>query len=1477
MFDEELKVANESETELSPAMEMVYSAIRPFMIYRKKAYLPLPKGEEKPGFGNALFFLTPNSDATISILQSNYIRWYINMYRQYTKDTIFREKIGRKRIIRNINAYTRKNWTKIQFPNTLKLVLPAQRQERLRQGKNIMVDLGDWCDLYFQFSFKTSIPIIVRNFMNFIGAKIGDNAYSQYQKKFVYIPIDLWFAPPHSELGYTKKLLTNPLSILLFASYKYPEIFAKFPNVTFILADSKNDEFMIVESSFFQKSNYTKIRNRLTMFTAINMKDDAETELEREFTPEEEDENSDLNNKENLTEYPDRKKIVPEPTPEMTQEEKKQLQIRKDNRARLINEMKRNLLGDPVDITEETDDEDDDDSEPVDLTENEEDTTPIDVGDDSLNDEIEDAVDDAIKELMKENPDILDSPEEIPTEYVQDEVERKVLRPKYMPDRSEADWERIKELQKSQDEVMKATRSLNEAASMIIDETDLSDAVRTRNKNITKSKYINFDKAYNTKKLEKDIDDSVAQLSKAGTKVFIASKTEEDTSDQMNLKRTLTYDLVDEFGDHHKLVFDVPIIVDNNYIYLNGTRSLLSHQQFFIPIVKTKPDTVQIITFYNKATLTRKGANDFRAEAVKKYLISHAADYSLVAGNAANKNMALQYSSTLDVDLYARQFMSFNIGRKRFFLDRDALHQFIIKQGLEDQCPDPKDNEHIPVGVDMNAHKVLIVTQDHTLTDLIYSLLPSDALTEINKTKGTKQRVLRTEIEIMSHYVPLALLLFFFEGFSKVMKKANIEYYVLDKNDDDGRKQYDPTQWGAIETADKWIIWKRYPIQNSLLMNGLSTEPFDLFNFDELDDHDTYIDLITPHYPGKTNIANNLMQFYDFMIDERSAEILRDYKYPTDFVELLLVANQMMTSNSCTPINNANIQCIRSNEIIAQFVYEAVANAYNKFRNTQGKQRKKPDRITVKRNCVLTAINKSSLTSPASSLNPILELEKVRTVTPRGPRGVGKDRAMTFDKRAYDPSMIGIVGMTTSNDAKVGVNRQLTLEPAITSTRGYVKVTDPKDYDKLNSANLLTPAEMLSPPGALHDDGPRTAMAYKQSQAMVPIDDNSPVLFGSKIESVVPYHMSRDFCVVAQDDGQVVEIKEGVIVVKYKNGRYDSINTNVRVKKNSAAGFYINVRMTSHLTKVGQKFKKNEVIGWDETAFTKNGDDLSASMNVGTLIKLAIMPSYDVYEDSAPITQNLSKKFGTTMTMEKSVGLAAQSYVEKIVNVGDTVHVGDPLIVFDEAHDDDDVTKYKEFLRERLGETLQETIAINAMSTIKSKYDGTIVDIKAYSTVLVDELSPTLQTIVKKYNAHADAVNELLDKYRNPDDYSYYKCGQLITETSDIVQADYAGRVKNKPIGSDGRGVLILFYISFKDYAKVGDKGTAYTALKFVTNHVIPEGKEAYSEFRPDEEISTYIAPSAVLARKTPSILLTMFANKCIIELKRKLKEQYYK
>ena len=66
-----------------------------------------------------------------------------------------------------------------------------------------------------------------------------------------------------------------------------------------------------------------------------------------------------------------------------------------------------------------------------------------------------------------------------------------------------------------------------------------------------------------------------------------------------------------------------------------------------------------------------------------------------------------------------------------------------------------------------------------------------------------------------------------------------------------------------------------------------------------------------------------------------------------------------------------------------------------------------------------------------------------------------------------------------------------------------------------------------------------------------------------------------------------------------------------------------------------------------------------------------------------------------------------------------------------------------------------------------------------------------------------------------------------------------------------------------------------FTALKSIVSEVIEEGYEPYSEFRPDEEVSATLAPSAILKRMTPSIIKTGFGNKIIVELKRALYDIY--
>ena len=75
--------------------------------------------------------------------------------------------------------------------------------------------------------------------------------------------------------------------------------------------------------------------------------------------------------------------------------------------------------------------------------------------------------------------------------------------------------------------------------------------------------------------------------------------------------------------------------------------------------------------------------------------------------------------------------------------------------------------------------------------------------------------------------------------------------------------------------------------------------------------------------------------------------------------------------------------------------------------------------------------------------------------------------------------MLGILSISSPFDAKVGVTRQLSYSPRILSNRGFIKTGDNNDPN-LNPANLLSPAELLTPFAATHDDPPRVAMMTSQ-------------------------------------------------------------------------------------------------------------------------------------------------------------------------------------------------------------------------------------------------------------------------------------------------------------------------------------------------------------------------------------------------------------
>ena len=1382
----------------------LYSNLKPMLVYNQNGFV-LPKGDT-PGFHEAVFLLSPTKDAGYSLLNDGFLDFKRGLYKKYMIDFIYKEKIGFKRYVKNNTGSFKKEFNEMTFPATLSMITNANKVSYLKKGVNVLINLGEWDDIYFQYQVKKSFEKICNDYLTFIANKMSDDNLSEYHK-ILYIDIDQWITGT-KKIGLDRKSLSNPISILLVSLYKFPELISILGKIDIVFVNSKLNKIMKINTSDLTKQNYVRIKQRLlSMIEKSNIDENAI-------------------NEDAITEEVN------------TQDDK--------IRQTIITDLTKNLLGDTEDVTSTIDNDD---------------GSEIETDDEKINE-----IKNLANKYLDDHPELLkDTNTDVAIKEVKDEVKKKIYINSFAPQYTDEKLKKIHELSNIQDSTIgNLDDSIHNMETKTIDESDFSNVVTTNNTNVTKSKFVNFDRSYNKKKMQKDIDNCVGMLANASSKVFVIDKKEEDTSTSLDLKKTITYNLQDENGKRMTLKFDVPIIFDDHYMMLKGNKKVIEHTVILKPLVKTGKDTVQIVSNYQKMFIMRKGSLELKSNALLKFLSTNKEEFNVVFGNAVVTNTGMK--TTREYNDLARKIVRFKIYKNLFILDQKVLLDNLDKAHIKYNNIDLSNN--IIVGIDTSSNKPITININDSFNDFIINQLPSDYIDLIKKI-GMKSngnvRLAYTETKPLNKNIPLIVLLLYFEGFTKVMEKAGIEYKIIPK-DENKILDVDLFEYGKIDLADSYVLWKRYPSENSLLMNGLNGISMDLYNAEDLDNKDTYIYLLTKYYKY-ANQSYNLDQYYDFMIDPITKEILTDMKLPTDLVELCILANKMLKTEESTPEGDLRNMRIRSNEIIAYHTYKAITDAYNVYRKSQHKRN--PDPITINKDIVLKKImaaDRSAMTD-ASTLNPVLEAASLHKVTYKGEAGTNEEHAFKLNVRAYNETMLGVFGITTSNDAQVGINRQLTLEPNITSTRGYIDVAGKANVEDLNSANLLTPTELLTPLGVQHDDPARTAMAFKQGTQMLLVDDSDPVLIGNGAEKILPYHLSSEFSIVAEDDGVVVDKTKDFVVIKYNNGRYRTVDTSLKIKKNSSSGFYIENQLSCN-KQVGDKVSKNEVVAWNNKAYSKAGNSPEVSMNLGPLIKIAIIPEWDIYEDSAPITVNASKRLGTTMVMPVTVSLKPYTYVSKIANIGDFVNAGDNVIVFNEFHEDEDVR----MMLQGIADDQREKIIETNSSTKKTHYTGTIVDIDVISTVELDELSDSLREIVSSHWKKIKNRNKVLNKYKNSDDLEFYKSGNVITSVAGPVQPDYRGKIRGEKVDE---GVLITFYISFKDIMSRGDKLTAEFALKSINSHVIDEGLEPYSEFRPDEEIDMIIAPLSISARKTPSIFLAMFANKILIESKRHLKDYW--
>jgi hypothetical protein len=464
---------------------------------------------------------------------------------------------------------------------------------------------------------------------------------------------------------------------------------------------------------------------------------------------------------------------------------------------------------------------------------------------------------------------------------------------------------------------------------------------------------------------------------------------------------------------------------------------------------------------------------------------------------------------------------------------------------------------------------------------------------------------------------------------------------------------------------------------------------------------------------------------------------------------------------------------------------------------------------------------------------------------------MNSDRSYSLDKRAFDESMINVLGMSTGFAGNVGIARQATINANVQTVRGYI---EPSSKDDMNSINTLCMTEALTPMGTTRDDPFRSAMNFIQtSKHGMRCRHADPLLVTNGSDQALPYLISDIFAYKAKDDGTIKELTPDYMVVEYAGGNNEYIDLTEKVEKNSSSGFFVTLKLDTDL-KEGQKIKQGQLLAYDKKSFDPTiGPDDNPSYCVGTLAKCALMDNDEGFEDSAVITEALSEAMTSDIVVPKQISIPKSTNVYNIIQKGQKIEEGDTLMIMQSPFDEEDANT---LLKNLVGD--EEDISDLGRVKIKSKVTGIVQDIIIYRTVELEELSESLQKLCKKYESNIKSRKGVMKKYS--------------INQEEELPADYKldpiGKLKGCP-----DGVVIIFYLKYEDKMSIGDKLIYWAAQKGVVKYIIPKDKEPYTDSRPDEKIHTLVSISASNGRMVTSIPNIGVINRLLIEASRHAKD----
>lgn len=685
------------------------------------------------------------------------------------------------------------------------------------------------------------------------------------------------------------------------------------------------------------------------------------------------------------------------------------------------------------------------------------------------------------------------------------------------------------------------------------------------------------------------------------------------------------------------------------------------------------------------------------------------------------------------------------------------------------------------------------------------------------------------------------------EEYAKVTSKLNNEETRVGGNESfdepmiSSEKRYEPKPNDIhIKFADRVLHFNRYPLDKSLIVAGLDAYDLTGYSMADFEGKDAYFSLFAENGLA-VNYLKGIDSFYDLFVDNMTYTVLKQMHEPTNVRDLLLRCGVLLSTVDHREASSGANHRIRGYEQFNAILYNEMSREFAGYQA----RRSKNNAFSINPKVVYLRIVQNESTMPAEASNPLEDIKMYSNITYGGIGGRTGESFVTNDRR-FAADDIGVLSEATADSGKVGMNAMLSFDPTVVNTLG---VCESKDPHTLKPANVMS-IHSLCMPFANTDDPPRVNFNSIQSSHLMGTEYVNKNRVRTGYERVVAHRVSDDFAAVAEKDGKVTKIdhEAKLMEVTYNDGTKNVFRIDDQYEY--AESIVIQQNLVTNF-KVGDKFKKQDVLTYNKNFFTRDNFTGQADYTTGVMANVVFIETDTTLEDSTEISEALSKKLAIDPVNPKVITLSAKSKIYKALSIGDKVEISTPLMVFEEdpVGDDNGLT---------VDESTVELLGDLNRATPTAGYSGEIVHIDAYYGGSISNMNPSVAKLVNAAIAEVNAASKLAS--------GSMRANEFIKSTQVPIGSKFKG------IEFDEDTVMFIYYIKERIPHSTGDKLVLCNQLKATTAAIFPKPVQTESGV----PIDMFFSQRGVNARKCLSPFLTGIISRIIEKTEKNIIKDYF-